>query len=194
MHNENKKQNLKVVKQLVLASVMMFGFGYALVPLYNIFCDITGLNGRLDTEAAKVEKLDVDQNRWVTVEFVSSLNADMPWKFKPVVSKMKVRPGEPSKVNYVAKNISNKAITGNAVPSVSPGQAAKYFTKTECFCFTQQELKAGEEKEMPVVFIVDKNLPKRINTVTLSYTFFNSPAAKQEKSPKEKSVVSMVNK
>ena len=191
MHNTNQQSaNKKVIRQLVLAAVAMFGFGYALVPLYDIFCDITGLNGRTSDEAAKVEQIEIDDSRWVTVEFVSSLNANLPWEFKPVVSKMKVRPGEPSRVNYYAKNISDKAIVGNAVPSVSPGQAAKYFTKTECFCFTQQELKSGEEKEMPVVFIVDKNIPKRINTVTLSYTFFNSPAT--DKSSDKK--LSMANK
>ena len=187
--NQQKSANSKVVKKLLLATVFMFGFGYALVPLYNIFCDITGLNGKTSDQAAEVKAADIDMNRWVTVEFIGSLNDNMPWKFRPAVSKMKVRPGEPSRVNYVAKNVSSNSIIGNAVPSVSPGQAAKYFTKTECFCFTQQELKSGEEKEMPVVFIVDKNIPKRINTVTLSYTFFNSPATK-----KEKSFVSTANK
>jgi len=187
--NQLKNENSKVVKKLLLATVFMFGFGYALVPLYDIFCDITGLNGRTSDQAAEVKPADIDMNRWVTVEFTGSVNNNLPWRFRPAISKMKVRPGEPSRINYVAKNVSSNAIVGNAVPSVSPGQAAKYFTKTECFCFTQQELKSGEEKEMPVVFIVDKNIPKRINTVTLSYTFFNSPAA-----TKEKSNVSMANK
>lgn len=186
--NQQTADNKKIVKQLLLATVMMFGFGYALVPLYNIFCDITGLNGRTSDQAAEVRPADIDMDRWITVEFVSSVNANMPWDFRPAVSKMKVRPGEPSRVNYYAKNVSADPIVGNAVPSVSPGQAAKYFTKTECFCFTQQELKSGEEKEMPVVFIVDKNIPKRINTVTLSYTFFNSPVA-----IKENSKLSMAN-
>lgn len=186
--NQQTADNKKIVKQLLLATVMMFGFGYALVPLYNIFCDITGLNGRTSDQAAEVRPADIDMDRWITVEFVSSVNANMPWDFRPAVSKMKVRPGEPSRVNYYAKNVSADSIVGNAVPSVSPGQAAKYFSKTECFCFTQQELKSGEEKEMPVVFIVDKNIPKRINTVTLSYTFFNSPAA-----IKENSKLSMAN-
>ena len=187
--NQQKSENKKVVKQLLFATVFMFGFGYALVPLYDIFCDITGLNGRTSDQAAEVKPADIDYDRWVTVEFTGGLNDNMPWKFRPMVSKMKVRPGEPSRVNFYAKNVSSNTIVGNAVPSVSPGKAARYFTKTECFCFTQQELKSGEEKEMPVVFIVDKNLPKRINTVTLSYTFFNSPAAN-----KEKSLVSMANK
>lgn len=173
MHNQ-KKQNQKIIKQLLLATAMMFGFGYALVPLYNVFCDITGLNGRTSDEAAKVQPVDIDQTRLVKVEFVSSLNANMPWKFRPDVSEVMVHPGEPTRIQYYAKNMSSSTIVGNAVPSVAPGQAAKYFSKTECFCFTQQELKAGEEKEMPVVFIVDKNLPKNIHTVTLSYTFFKS--------------------
>jgi cytochrome c oxidase assembly protein subunit 11 len=184
MHDQNQKQkdNKRVVKKLLLATVMMFGFGYALVPLYNVFCDITGLNGRTSNQAAEVKPADIDKDRWVTVEFLGNTNDGMPWDFRPDVSKIKVHPGEPTRIQYYAKNISSVDITGNAVPSVSPGQAAKYFSKTECFCFTQQELKSGEEKEMPVVFIVDKNLPKNIHTVTLSYTFFNSPTANKEKS------------
>jgi cytochrome c oxidase assembly protein subunit 11 len=179
MSDQNQKQsnNSKMVKKLLLATVMMFGFGYALVPLYNVFCDITGLNGRTSDQAAEVKPVDIDMDRWITVEFLGNVNDNMPWTFKPVLSKIKVRPGEPTRINYYAKNVSPDSIVGNAVPSVSPGQAAKYFTKTECFCFTQQELKSGEEKEMPVVFIVDKNIPKKIHTVTLSYTFFNSPSA-----------------
>lgn len=186
MQNQNQQQgeNKKVVKQLLLATVFMFGFGYALVPLYNVFCDITGLNGRTSNQAAEVKPADIDKDRLVTVEFTGGVNANMPWQFRPMVSKLKVHPGEPSRVNFFAKNVSSNSIVGNAVPSVSPGQAAKYFTKTECFCFTQQELKSGEEKEMPVVFIVDKNLPKNINTVTLSYTFFNSPSAEKGKNAK----------
>lgn len=186
MQNQNQRQgeNKKVVKQLLLATVFMFGFGYALVPLYNVFCDITGLNGRTSDQAAEVKPADIDKDRLVTVEFTGGVNANMPWQFRPMVSKIKVHPGEPSRVNFFAKNVSSNNIVGSAVPSVSPGQAAKYFTKTECFCFTQQELKSGEEKEMPVVFIVDKNLPKNINTVTLSYTFFNSPSAEKGKTAK----------
>lgn len=186
MQNQNQQhgENKKVVKQLLLATVFMFGFGYALVPLYNIFCDITGLNGRTSNQAAEVKPVDIDKDRLVTVEFTGGVNANMPWQFRPMVSKIKVHPGEPSRVNFFAKNVSSNSIVGNAVPSVSPGQAAKYFTKTECFCFTQQELKSGEEKEMPVVFIIDKNLPKNINTVTLSYTFFNSPSAEKGKNAK----------
>ncbi|MCK5337142.1 MAG: cytochrome c oxidase assembly protein [Gammaproteobacteria bacterium] len=182
--NQQKGENKKVVKQLLLATAFMFGFGYALVPLYNVFCDITGLNGRTSNQAAEVKPADIDKDRWITVEFIGSLNDNMPWTFRPMVSKMKVHPGEPSRVNFYAKNVSSSTIVGNAVPSVSPGKAARYFTKTECFCFTQQELKSGEEKEMPVVFIVDKNIPKRINTVTLSYTFFNSPSAVKAKNAK----------
>lgn len=182
--NQQKGENKKIVRQLLLATVFMFGFGYALVPLYDIFCDITGLNGRTSDQAAEVQAVDIDKDRLVTVEFTGSVNANLPWRFSPVISKMKVHPGEPSRVNFLAKNVSSNSIVGNAVPSVSPGQAAKYFTKTECFCFTQQELKSGEEKEMPVVFIIDKNLPKNINTVTLSYTFFNSPSAEKGKNAK----------
>lgn len=164
----------------MLATLAMFGFGYALVPLYNVFCDITGLNGKTNSEAAIVADTSVDTSRLVTVEFLANVNANLPWEFKPVVTKLQVHPGETKKLSYYARNLSDNTIVANAVPSVAPGQAAKHFQKTECFCFTQQALKPGEEREMPVVFIVDKALPDNITTLTLSYTFFNSPKAAQQ--------------
>ena len=116
-----KNENGKVIKKLLFATVFMFGFGYALVPLYNIFCDITGLNGRTSDQAAEVKPVDIDKDRLVKVEFTGSLNDNMPWKFRPAVSKVLVHPGEPTRINYIAKNVSSSAIVGNAVPSVSPG-------------------------------------------------------------------------
>lgn len=175
-HNHNK-----LISKLALLTVGMFGFGYALVPLYSIFCDITGLNGRVENVAAVVTSTDIDKSREVTIEFTGGTNDNMPWEFRPLVSKMHVYPGEPNKLLFYAKNTADHTIIGNAVPSVSPGTAAKYFVKTECFCFTQQKLEAGESREMPVVFIVDKDLPKNVTTITLSYTFFNSPATAQLK-------------
>jgi len=151
----------------------MFGFGFALVPLYNVFCDITGINGktgRIELEAALSQK--VDEERLVTVEFVASVNSDLPWEFRPVTRRVKVHPGEVTEVHYFARNKIDKMVTGQAIPSLAPGLAAKYFNKTECFCFTRQILQPNESKDMPLRFIVDPQLPEEVRTVSLSYTFF----------------------
>jgi cytochrome c oxidase assembly protein subunit 11 len=158
---------------MLLVAIGMFGFGYALVPLYDVFCDITGLNGKTGSvDAEQAGNMIIDESRWVNVEFISSVNSELNWQFKPQVTSVKVRPGALNDAIFTAKNNTNHSLTGQAVPSVAPGQAAKYFNKTECFCFTKQELKAGESKEMPLKFIVDRDLPKGIRTITLSYTFF----------------------
>ena len=157
--------------------VGMFGFGFAMVPLYDVFCDITGLNGKTGDQAALVDGLKIDTSREVEVEFVASLNENMPWEFKPLQHSVTVHPGEPTRIEYVAINRTDKAITGQAVPSVAPGQAAEYFQKTECFCFTEQVLQPGERIDMPVSFYVDPEMvedrdAKYIHTITLSYTFY----------------------
>lgn len=170
-----KAANRQVVKRLGLAAGLMFGFGFALVPLYDVFCDITGLNGktgRIEKEQALSSK--VDTGRLVTVEFMSTVHTDLPWEFKPLVRRIKVHPGEVTEVNYYARNLTDAQVAGQAVPSVAPGQAAKYFSKTECFCFTRQTLEAGEYKEMPLRFVVDPALPEEVRTVSLSYTFFQA--------------------
>lgn len=176
VQNSNKQtaNNPKVIGKLLVLVVAMFGFGFALVPLYDVFCDITGLNGKTGDKVSFETAPIVDESRLVKITFLASLNASMPWEFKPQQSFIEVHPGKPTTISYVAKNISNKSIVGNAVPSVTPGLAAAYFQKTECFCFTQQELKAGEEKIMPVTFIVDSELSEDINEIALSYTFFIS--------------------
>ena len=174
--NSYEQSTRRTVRKLLLATVAMFGFGYALVPLYDVFCTITGLNGktgRTNVEAAAAKSVDTD--RLVTVEFVTSTDAGVPWQFKPVVKKVQVHLGEMKEVEFIARNQSNRAVTGQAVPSVAPGKAARFFKKTECFCFTRQRLAAWEEKRMPVRFIVDPALPQSVTTVTLSYTFFNVP-------------------
>lgn len=170
-----KQANLRVVKRLGVAALLMFGFGFALVPLYDVFCDITGINGktgRIELEQALSQTVDMD--REVTVEFLATVHSDLPWEFRPVVKKIKVHPGEVTEVNYYARNMTNAVITGQAVPSLAPGLAAKYFSKTECFCFTRQALGPGEAKEMPLRFIVDPELPENVRTVSLSYTFFQA--------------------
>ncbi|TDJ34271.1 MAG: cytochrome c oxidase assembly protein [Gammaproteobacteria bacterium] len=167
--------NRKLAGRLVIFAVGMFGFGFLLWPLYNVFCDIAGLNGRGSglVEASVIETR-IDSKRLVTVQFDANVNSELPWDFEPVEFAMKVHPGELSVASYIAKNTSAEVIVGQAVPSVAPGRAAPYFKKTECFCFTQQTLEAGEEREMPVHFIIDPDLPEDVRTVTLSYTFFRS--------------------
>jgi cytochrome c oxidase assembly protein subunit 11 len=167
------KQNSKVVKKLMLIVFGMFGFGFALVPLYDVFCDITGLNGKTSTTAAVYNKEQVDTQRIVTVQFISRTAQGIPWKFEPMVREIKVHPGEMKLVKFYAKNESTRDIIGQAVPSVSPGLAAAYFQKIECFCFTQQPLKANEEVEMALQFYVDPELPENISTLTLSYTLYD---------------------
>ena len=156
----------------------MFGFGFALVPLYDVFCDVTGLNGKTGGQIALPVELNVDTGREITVEFMATLNESMPWSFYPEVKSVRVHPGQPTKISFYARNNTGAEVIGQAVPSIAPGLAASYFQKTECFCFTEQALQAGEEKHMPVVFIVDPSIPKDINVLTLSYTFFIKPGSK----------------
>ena len=171
---ELQQQNSKIVKRLFLVVIGMFGFGFAMVPLYDVFCDITGLNGKTSNVAA-VRSIDsVDTSRELTIQFVASVKRGMPWEFKPAVSELKVQPGKMYQTSFYAHNLSNKQITGQAIPSVAPGQAALYLNKTECFCFNQQLLNAQEEVDMPLVFFIDKDIPADIKTLTLSYSLFNT--------------------
>lgn len=181
--DKHTNDNKKVISKLLLVVTIMFGFGYALVPLYDVFCEITGLNGKTGKRVNLNSSLIVDENRIVKVTFLASLNESMPWEFKPHQTSIEVNPGKPTTIFYSAKNTSNQNITGQAVPSVAPGLAAAYFQKTECFCFTEQKLKPGEEKLMPVTFIVDSQLPREMGELTLSYTFFTSKQNTKDLSP-----------
>jgi cytochrome c oxidase assembly protein subunit 11 len=167
--------NRRTVTQLALVTALMFGFGYALVPLYNVFCEITGLNGKTGRLSAEVaSRVVADESRLITVEFVTNVNAGMPWEFRPLVNKIQVHPGAETTVHFEARNIAHMAMSGSAVPSVAPSSAARYFSKTECFCFTQQLLGPEETRTMPVRFIVDPRLPDDVKVLTLAYTFFES--------------------
>lgn len=168
-----KPNNSKVIKKLVLVVFAMFGFGFALVPLYDVFCDITGLNGKTNDVAAVYADDGIDTSRTVKVQFITRMAKGIPWQFEPVVNEISVHPGEMKFVDFYAKNLSQHDIIGQAVPSVSPGLAAGYFQKIECFCFTQQPLKSGEEVKMGLQFYVDLEIPKEINTLTLSYTLYD---------------------
>ena len=166
--------NRRLTLKLLGVAVFMFGFGFALVPLYNAFCEITGLNGKTgridETETLAVGV--VDKDRWVTVEFITNVNSNLPWKFWADRQKIRIHPGEVNEAVFYSRNLTQQNMVGQAIPSVAPGKAAKYFNKTECFCFTQQQVAAGETKEMPVRFVVDANLPKGVKTISLAYTFF----------------------
>ena len=167
--------NNKVILKLVAVVFGMFGFGFALVPLYDVICDITGLNGKTGGRYETTKALEVDQARWITVQFTTSNNAEMPWEFKPKEAMVKVRPGEINQVYFVATNTTNHRMSAQAVPSLSPFAAAEFFNKTECFCFNQQTLEAGESIDMPLRFFVAKDIPERMSKLTLSYTLFNLP-------------------
>lgn len=170
---QRQPDHLPLIKRLLLATALMFGFGFALVPLYDVFCDLTGINGKTSTMAATADKAVVDAKRTVTIEFLARPNADMPWLFAPQTQKMTVHPGEIKLVYYEAQNPTAGTMTGQAVPSVSPGQAALYFNKMECFCFNQQVLTAGQKLLMPLQFYVDPALPEQFSTITLSYTLYD---------------------
>ncbi len=169
----NTTNNTKTVKKLLLVVFGMFGFGFALVPLYDVFCDITGLNGKTNTSAVAYAAGTVDKSRTVRVQFITRNAKGIPWKFEPVINEIDVHPGEMKLVSFYAKNNATHDIIGQAVPSVSPGLAASYFHKIECFCFTQQPLKSLEDVEMSLQFYVDLAIPEDINTLTLSYTLYD---------------------
>jgi len=165
----------KTVLKSLLAVVGMFAFGFALVPLYDVFCDITGINGKTGgrVEVSELAEQKVDKSRMVRVQFITHNNEDMPWEFRPTVTEIKVHPGELTAVDFFARNTTSKSMTGQAVPSLSPSQGTDYFHKTECFCFNSQTLAAKEEVLMPLRFVVDEALPEHLKTLTLSYTLFD---------------------
>ena len=178
MQRDIDTANKRLAAKLVVLTVAMFGFGYALVPLYNVFCEITGLNGKTgQVSTSQAAATQVDRDRTVTVEFVTSTSGSLPWDFRAKVTRVTVHPGEIKEVLFEAVNNAAFPIIGHAVPSVAPNTAARYFNKTECFCFTQQELAAGEAKDMPVRFIVDPKLPEHVKVLTLAYTFFEADEA-----------------
>ncbi len=184
MANKNEG-NKKVVQNLLFATLGMFCFGFALVPLYDVFCEYTGLNGKTGVQYVSEEQMQIDTTREIKVEFLANLNDGMPWEFKPLTYSVKVHPGEATRIEYIVKNNTDRDIIGRATPSVTPGLAAGYFQKTECFCFTEQLLKAGEEKLMPVVFIVDPAIDEDVHEITLSYTFFIKPGSEDTKAVTE---------
>jgi len=165
--------NRRMVGKLVAVTVLMFGFGYALVPIYRTICEALGVNVLARAEAQGGEAVgnsQVDLSRTVTIEF--DANSRGPWDFKPAQAKVDVHPGEVTTVMYEFRNRQNRTMAAQAFPSYAPNVAMAHFKKLECFCFTEHVLKPGESKQWPVVFVVDRKLPKDVRTITLSYTFF----------------------
>ncbi|MEE9446764.1 MAG: cytochrome c oxidase assembly protein [Arenicellales bacterium] len=159
--------------KLITVPVAMFGFGYLMVPLYNVFCDLTGLNGKTGSiSIAQAASQKSAEDRLIKVEFMSSINEAGPWTFKPEQTSMLVHPGQPYQATYIAKNLLDVDVISQSIPSVAPSKAASHFNKTECFCFTEQAFKANEQRTMPLTFIIDPDIPEDVDTVTLSYTLF----------------------
>lgn len=175
-----RKLNVQMLGKLVVVAFLMFGFGYALIPVYKKICEITGINTLtpMNVTAEEVANTQVDKSRKITIEFDG--NAQGPWRFRPTVASMEVHPGELVQVVYEVVNTQSRAIDAQAIPSYAPQQAAAHFKKMECFCFKQQTMGPNEAKQMPVVFFIDPALPKDVKTITLSYTFFEvaGPAKK----------------
>lgn len=174
MNNDIQQKNAKLVRNLLIIVVAMFGFGFALVPIYDVLCEVTGLNGKVEAKAVNEVVYPVDKERVVTVEFITSLNESAPMLFRSETKKLDVHPGEYYTVNFYAENLTDKVMVAQAIPSISPGLAAEYFKKTECFCFTEQTFKPREGRVMPVRFVINPDLPKQYKTITLAYTFFDN--------------------
>lgn len=158
---------------ITLVVIAMFGFGFALVPFYNVFCEWTGLNGKVKTEAVAETGYKVDESRELTIEFVTTLNQGMPLSFRAETAKLKIHPGQYYTVKFYGENLTDHKMIGRAIPSIAPGWATQYLKKTECFCFSEQEFEPHKMREMPVRFVIDPALPEHVRDITLSYTFFD---------------------
>lgn len=183
-------ENSRLIRWLLLLVAGAFVFAFALVPLYDVLCRATGFNGRTATgfatgglpaqaPAASKPKPAVDLSRLIRVEFTGTVMPGLPWDMRPLQLSVELHPGEMQQVSYLVRNLSDKPVTGQAVPSVSPGLAAQYFEKIECFCFEQQTLAPGEAREMPLAFIVKPEIGADIAQITLSYAFFSIESQRQ---------------
>lgn len=181
-----KTARKRSILEMSIFTLVMFGFGFAFAPLYSALCQLTGLNGRSESMlVASTVVATPDLSREVTLQLLTVVNGGREWQFKPELSQLKVHPGQFYTINFVAENLLDQDVVGQAVPAVTPGRAARHVKKTECFCFNQQAFKAREKKIMPVRLMLDPDLPKDVHTVTLSYTFFDvTELAQQSAKPK----------
>ena len=162
----------RTLRKLIIAVPLMFAFGFALVPLYDVFCEVTGLNGKV-FQSEHSDNLLSDEGRSIALQFISTNNENMPWTFKPSKQVMKIETGKYHTATFYVKNTTNKRMVAQAVPSVAPSNAAAHLKKLECFCFEQQELMPGEEANLPVRLLVSNDLPSNIKNIILSYTIFD---------------------
>ncbi len=170
-----RRSNRSLTLRLAALAAAMFGFGFLLVPFYDLLCEITGIGGRTAETAAPMPAA-ADENRLVTIEFVAGVNEYAPWEFRPAVGKLEAQPGKLYMAKFIARNLTDRALTGQAIPSVAPGQGAKYLKKTDCFCFRSQDFAPAESRELIVQFYLDPALPEYVDRLTLSYTMFVMPA------------------
>jgi cytochrome c oxidase assembly protein subunit 11 len=173
--DEKQSQHRNLTLRLLLMTGTMFAFGFALVPLYDVFCEITGIRTPIVAADASQIKESPAIDRDITIEFLANRGNSAPWEFKPAQAKMTIQPGKFYDVTYFARNLTNEYIVGLATPDVKPAEAGKYLKKVECFCFNEQAFEAGEAKDMPIRFLVDPDIPQHVDTITLSYTFFARP-------------------
>ena len=174
----SNESNHTILRKLLVVALLMFGFGWALIPLYRKICEVTGINLLTSKDPAaqrRARNTQVDTSRSIVVEF--DANRQGPWRFRPLINHVTVHPGELVQVDYDLVNLENRAMAGQAIASYAPMQSARHFQKLECFCFKQQTLAAGETRRFPVVFFIDPDLPSDVNQITLSYTFFEIPGA-----------------
>jgi cytochrome c oxidase assembly protein subunit 11 len=170
----SENPTVDITAKLVGLAVGMFAFVFVvMVPLYNVLCNVLGINGKTDGQAYTAVQAGVDETRSVTIQFIATKNDGMPWEFSPSTTMMTVHPGAVNDTVFLARNPLPGAMTAQAIPSISPARAVEYFHKTECFCFNRQPLDGGAEAELPLQFIVDRDLPSDIGTITLSYTIFD---------------------
>jgi cytochrome c oxidase assembly protein subunit 11 len=179
----NIKNNKRIIVILTSIVICMFAFGFAMVPLYKLFCDVAGIQtvGSNTAVAQSATEQTQAESRFITVKFDTTISSGLPWEFKSTTRKVRVKTGESNDVIFVARNLADESITGQAIPSVVPWQATEYFNKTECFCFQQQVLEPQQSKEMLLRFIVSTNLPEEIDSLTLSYTIMNTDAESAKK-------------
>lgn len=187
---DGNNNNSRIVLKLTITALLMFGFGFALVPLYDVFCEVTGINGKTENESYQGKTFEKDGSRQIKVQFIARNNDAMPWFFNPTEKTLTVNPGESILTYFYAKNPTLEHMVAQAIPSVSPGRAANYFHKTACFCFEQQPLSGLDSIKMPLIFVVDPDLPKDIKTITLAYTLYDI-TDKAAIAPDNKAKVSM---
>ncbi|UTH76313.1 cytochrome c oxidase assembly protein [Chromobacterium sp. IIBBL 290-4] len=168
------RRNQRLLRKLLVIAALMFGFAWAMIPMYRIICEQTGLN-----DVVKADELDKNDLQAaageVSMTFDSTVQAGLPWEVRPLTTHLKVKPGTFVQVQYQITNASSRTVVGQALPRYLPGEAARYVKKLECFCFTQQRFRPGEMRTFPVVFVVDRNLPSSIGSITLAYTVFDVP-------------------